>query len=47
MRDANKALTPAATSVCPRCSASKRPHEICGNCGFYKGQQMLQSKPLS
>jgi large subunit ribosomal protein L32 len=47
MRQAHKHLTPAATSVCPRCSASKRPHEICGNCGYYKGTQMLQSKPIS
>ena len=39
------ALKKAATSVCPRCSANKRPHEICGNCGYYKGSQMLQPKP--
>ena len=38
-------LKAAGTSVCPRCSANKRPHEICGNCGYYKGSQMLQPKP--
>lgn len=47
MRRAHRHLTPAARSVCPRCSAIKRPHEICGNCGYYKGTQMLSAKPLS
>jgi large subunit ribosomal protein L32 len=47
MHRAHRHLTPAAVSVCPRCSATKRPHEICGNCGYYKGTQMLSAKPLS
>jgi len=47
MHRAHRFLTAAAVSICPRCSASKRPHEICGNCGYYKGRQMLQPKPLS
>jgi large subunit ribosomal protein L32 len=45
MHRAHRHLTPAASSVCPRCSAVKRPHEVCGNCGYYKGQQLLQPKP--
>ena len=45
MHRAHWALQPVASSVCPRCSAAKRPHEICGNCGYYKGSQMLQPKP--
>lgn len=40
-------LKAAGLSVCPRCSSSKRPHEICANCGYYKGTQLLQPKPES
>ena len=40
-------LKAAGLSVCPRCSANKRPHEVCGNCGYYKGSQLLQPKPGS
>ncbi|MEO5975264.1 MAG: 50S ribosomal protein L32 [Ilumatobacteraceae bacterium] len=25
-------------SVCPRCSSTKLPHNVCGNCGWYKGR---------
>jgi len=28
-------------STCPRCSAVKLPHRVCGNCGWYKGRQAL------
>jgi large subunit ribosomal protein L32 len=45
MHRAHHALKAKGTSVCPRCSANKRPHEICGNCGYYKGSQLLQPKP--
>ncbi len=45
MKRSHNAIKAAGTSVCPRCSANKRPHEICGNCGYYKGAQLLQPKP--
>ena len=31
----------ASRSSCPRCSAIKRPHRICGNCGWYAGRQAV------
>ena len=31
----------SARSTCPRCSAVKRPHRVCGNCGFYGGRQAI------
>ena len=31
----------AARSACDRCGATKRPHRICGNCGWYAGRQAV------
>ena len=28
-------------SVCPRCGATKLPHVVCGNCGWYGGRQAI------
>ena len=28
-------------SVCPRCGSAKRPHIVCGNCGWYHGRQAI------
>jgi large subunit ribosomal protein L32 len=25
-------------SLCPRCSAAKLPHRVCGSCGWYAGR---------
>lgn len=37
-RAANWKLKEPARSVCPNCSAVKRPHHVCGECGFYGGR---------
>ncbi len=34
-------LDRASRSACPRCSATKRPHRVCGNCGWYAGRQAI------
>lgn len=31
-----------ARSICPRCAAAKRPHIVCGNCGWYHGRQAIE-----
>lgn len=41
-RQAHKALTGAATSDCPRCNSPKLPHRVCGVCGHYKGEKILE-----
>ena len=28
-------------SLCPRCGATKVPHVVCGNCGWYHGRQAI------
>jgi len=27
--------------VCPQCHEPKLPHIVCGNCGFYKGREVI------
>ncbi|MDR1563762.1 MAG: 50S ribosomal protein L32 [Oscillospiraceae bacterium] len=27
---------------CPNCSQYKRPHRICGECGFYNGREVVK-----
>lgn len=27
---------------CPECFAAKRPHRACLECGFYKGEQVIE-----
>mgnify|MGYP001549231774 FL=1 len=34
-------LQAPARSTCPRCGASKTPHVVCGNCGWYHGRQAI------
>ncbi len=34
-------LGPPARSICPRCTAAKLPHVVCGNCGWYAGRQAI------
>ena len=40
-RRAHDALKPIQISVCPRCSHVNQPHRVCGNCGYYKGRQVI------
>ncbi|MCZ7629877.1 MAG: 50S ribosomal protein L32 [Microthrixaceae bacterium] len=41
-RASNWTLDSGARSVCPRCKVAKRPHVVCGNCGWYGGRQAIE-----
>ena len=41
-RRAHDSLSNPSRSTCPQCSAPKHPHRICGQCGTYKGRQIIQ-----
>ncbi|HEX2717745.1 MAG TPA: 50S ribosomal protein L32 [Gemmatimonadaceae bacterium] len=42
-RNTHKAAAPIVLQKCPRCSAMKRPHHVCEECGFYAGEQRVQA----
>ncbi|HEX5430078.1 MAG TPA: 50S ribosomal protein L32 [Patescibacteria group bacterium] len=37
-------LIKSALSVCANCKFPVRPHEVCQNCGYYKGKQVIKLK---
>ncbi len=28
-------------SACPRCRSMRRPHRVCGACGYYNGREVI------
>ncbi len=42
MRRSHDALKAVNTINCPNCGEAMRLHRICGNCGFYKGREVIQ-----
>lgn len=47
MRRAHDFLKPASLSVCPQCHEPKLPHQVCKNCGTYKGREVISLKKIS
>lgn len=41
MRRSHDGLTASAHLECPNCGELKRPHHICGACGFYAGKEVV------
>ena len=35
-------LSAPALVKCPNCGAFKRPHRLCGTCGFYNGREVVK-----
>ncbi|MDK1030691.1 MAG: 50S ribosomal protein L32 [Planctomycetia bacterium] len=40
-RRSHHALRPVQTVLCSRCNNPSLPHTVCGNCGWYQGQQII------
>jgi large subunit ribosomal protein L32 len=43
-RSANKGLTPKSLSGCQTCQAPTMSHQVCRECGYYKGIKVLRTK---
>ncbi len=43
-RFANKGIKPGALTQCKNCNAAQLPHQVCKNCGHYKGKKILVTK---
>jgi len=43
-RFANKGLKPRQIATCPQCKSAIAPHQLCKECGHYKGVKVLTTK---
>ncbi|MEQ8654343.1 MAG: 50S ribosomal protein L32 [Kiloniellales bacterium] len=43
MRRAHDSLSNASYAECANCGELKRPHHVCGACGFYDGREVVDS----
>lgn len=41
MRRAHDALGAVSVNECPNCGELKRPHHVCGSCGFYNDREVV------
>ena len=37
-------LTAQTLAKCPQCGEYKLPHQVCGNCGYYKGKEIVKKE---
>ena len=40
-RSSNDVCASKSRSVCSQCGATKLPHRVCGNCGYYKDREVI------
>ncbi len=40
-RRLNLFIKSPALSICTRCKSATQPHAVCGNCGYYKGVEVI------
>ena len=40
-RRAQHKISAPSLNTCPQCHAPRRPHRVCGNCGFYGGREVV------
>ncbi len=43
MRRAHDSLTAANVAECPNCGEIKRPHHVCGACGYYRDREITDA----
>ena len=43
-RNTHKKAAKVVLQLCPRCQSPKRPHRVCGECGYYAGKQRVEAR---
>lgn len=46
-RRSHDSLSAAATNECPNCGEIKRPHHVCGSCGYYKDREVTEGSDVA
>lgn len=41
-RGGNKPRVNVTATECPHCHETKLPHKVCMNCGYYKGEEIVE-----
>lgn len=41
-RRSHHTLKPSARVECPNCGELKRPHHVCGSCGYYREREVVE-----
>ena len=41
MRRAHDFIVPMSYAECPNCGETRRPHHVCGACGYYDSKEIL------
>lgn len=42
-RRAHDALVAPNANECPNCGEPKRPHHVCGSCGYYRDREVYEA----
>jgi large subunit ribosomal protein L32 len=43
LRRSHLGLKAASRHECPNCGELKRPHHVCGACGYYDGREVVET----
>lgn len=43
-RNTHKKAAAIVLQSCPQCQSPKRPHHVCGECGYYAGEQRIEAQ---
>ena len=45
-RSQHDKVDPPTLTKCANCEAFKKPHKVCGSCGFYRGRKVIEVPEL-
>ncbi len=45
-RNTHKVAPAIVIQQCPQCQSPKRPHRVCDECGYYRGEQRVAAQEV-